>query len=513
MQKHKVTIMKGSNFFKILNFDNDIRDLAYQFTRKFIRVDMGKPSEPGGPPPMTIFAAATRDRSEFRFHINTYEDWIKLLEMRNIYPHNYKVIDIPYFEVAKVDMPMKKGWVPRDYQAPAIDYLVADNDPKTDNKFIGMQTGRGKGLISITALSRIGERTIIIVRPGFIEKWVEELVEKLDIDIKDIMVVQGGKQLQNFTSMCVDDELDNTKIIIISNKTYQNWLKAYESFGEGGCEELGYSFPPDELFEKSKAGIRLIDEVHLDFHLNFKADLYTHTHKCISLSATLDTYDPFTKSMYIISYPPRSRGKEIAFVKYIDTYAVSYFADEDRKIATTEYGQTTYSHNAFEKSVMRNKEFYNNYALMIKSILDIGYIKRRKPGQKAIVFASTILMCSKLTEYLQKAYPDLVVKRFCEDDPESNLHDSDIRVTNMIKAGTGHDIKNLITTVLTIAMDSLQSNLQCFGRLREISGVDTEFYFLTCQTLDKHKRYHGNKIELLKPKSKSFTEIQYPKRV
>lgn len=513
MHKYKLTIVKGSNFFKIQKFDNDIKALAFQFTRRFIRMNYNNQVIPDSTTPeMTVFAAALKDRSEFRFHINSFNDWMRLLKQSNVQDSLIKLIELPDFEVQRVSLPMRAGWVPYDYQKPVIEYLVADNNPKTDNKFVGIKTGKGKGMCAISALSRIGERTMIIVRPGYIEKWVTELHEKLDIPIESIMVIQGTKHLQTFLDMCVEGGLENNRIAILSNRTYQNWLKAYEEFGED-IDQLGYPFTPDELFERYKAGIRLIDEVHLDFHLCFKADLYTHTRKCISLSATLDSRDPKTKELYQLAYPARSRGPEMVFDKYVDTYSVTYYLDSDRVFKTQEYNQSNYSHIAYEKSILRSQPFFLSYANMIKTILDHSYIKKKKEGQKAIVFASSIAMCTKLTEYLRKAYPQFDVRRFCEDDSEENLHDADIRVSNVIKAGTGHDIKGLITVVLTIAIDSMQSNLQIFGRLREIKGADTDFYFLTCQDIPKHKNYHRNKLELLKPESKSFTEMMYPKRV
>ena len=513
MKQYKVTIIKGSNFFKIRSFDNDIKTLAYEFTRRFIRMDGNRGgNQMDEKPSMTVFAAALKDRSEFRFHINSYDDWLALLKMRNVPDELIKTEILPEVAGVEVDFPFREGWVARDYQVPVIDYLVKDDPAVNHNKFVGVYTGAGKGFCTITALSKLRKRTLIIVRPIYMEKWVKELHQMLDIPIESIMLIQGGSALKAFLGMCEEGGLEDNKIGVLSNTTYRNWIKAYEEFGDE-AEALGYPFAPDLLFEKYQAGIRLIDEVHQDFHLCFKADLYTNTHTSISLSATLDTYDPVTKGMYALAYPPAERGPMLELPKYIDANAVFYYIDEERKYNTTEYGQTNYSHNASEKSILRNREFTENYLRMLKSILDISYIKKRKPGQKAIVFASTIAMCDRMVKFLQDVYPDLDVRRFCEDDPIGNLHDADIRVTNLIKGGTAHDIKGLITNVLTTALDSLQANLQVFGRLRKIDDSETEFFYLVCQDIQKHKNYHKNKIELLKPRSLTFNEIQYPKRI
>lgn len=90
--RYKVTIIKASNFFKLVDFDNDVKQLAFQFTKRFIRVDLGRPSS-DGKPPMTVFAASTKERNEFRFHINAFDDWIKFIEDHHIKPPLYKLVD------------------------------------------------------------------------------------------------------------------------------------------------------------------------------------------------------------------------------------------------------------------------------------------------------------------------------------------------------------------------------------------------------------------------------------
>lgn len=513
MTESKVTITKGSNFFRINNFTEEVKKLAYEFTRRFIRIDyLSTPSIATSTMPMTVFASATKRRDEFRFHINSLDEWLALLNNCGIKEPYITTNELEHVKSAHINIKIKKGWSPRDYQEDIIKYLISDNNPITDNKFVGMQTGRGKGFCAISAICTIDQRAIFIIRPGYIQKWADEFVEKTNIKMQDIMAVRGGKELKAFLQLCEMNALDTNKIVLISNKTYQIWLKAYEEFG-ADSRDLGYAIMPEELFVKANAGVRVIDEVHQDFHLCFKTDLYTNTNKCISMSASLMDNNPITSRMYEIAYPRRSRGPEVEFRKYIDIYAVSYFLEDGRNYRTEEWGSSTYSHIAYEKSILRNKYFYRSYAEMIYKLVEKGYASRRKEGQKAIVFASSIAMCDALTEFLSKKYPHLSVKRFCENDPLENLLDADIRVSNVIKAGTAHDIKGLITTILTINISSLQSNLQVFGRLREIPGEDTEFYYLICQSIPKHKAYHRQKIELLKPLGRNYKEILYPTKI
>ena len=501
------SIVISTNYFKILDPDKYLKYILYKFNSNYIKFNPMAINKRTGSKAdaITLFATRRKDESEYRYHRNAYNDFESFVRGFN---YRFESIDIIQEKLHKpeyVDMPMRKEFTPRDYQEPIIDYLTDDN-PTGQNKFVGLQTGRGKSAISMFAMSKLGVRTIMLMRPVYIQKWVDELVEKMDILPEQIMTVQGNKELLALHSMAKERILEDNKIIIISNRTYQMWLKDYEEYGKR-CSDLGYLFPPDELFKRTKAGLRIIDEVHQDFHLNFLTDLYTNVHRCISMSATLDTTDRVMRKMYALAYPIANRAPNTLYNKYIDTFAVHYWISNGRRYRTTEWNQSSYSHIVFENSIMKDKEFLENYLKMIKKITDEGYVNRRKPGQKCVIYASSIAMCDRITAYLKDQYRDLDVRRFCEDDPYENMTDPDIRISNIIKGGTGHDVKDLITTILTIAIASLQANLQVHGRLRKIEGVDTEFYYLVCHNIPKHLHYHNEKQDLLTPKSRKFGEI------
>lgn len=509
MPQYKAVIVKGSCFFKVINPDTDMRSICYKFTKRFIVFNFMQRDKTGAVP-QTVFAAALKDRTEFRFHINAYSEFEALLKQENINPNLIKIEQLGDYEIFKFPIKMKKGFKLRDYQIPVYEYLIKSNDGY--NKMVGMYTGGGKGATSMAALAHLGMRTIVIVKPGYIKKWVDEFIEKMDIKLSEIMQIDDTKNLKAFLLLCEEGEIGDIKYIVLSNRIYLNWLKAYEEFGKDS-EALGYSFAPDELFVKAKAGIRLIDEVHQDFHLNFRCDLYTHCKDRISLSATLDTYDPSIKAMYETAYPSSKRGPDVKAPKHVFTYSVFYRTHNWRQPNYQLYGSANYSHIAYEQWIMKDKTVLYRYMAMIKSVLDKSYVSRRQSGQKALIFAASVKFCTLLTKYLKAHYPHLSVERFCENDPIENLHNPDIRVSNVIKSGTAHDIKGLVTTILTIAVNSLQSNLQIFGRLRQIPEVKTEFYYFSNLEIDKHKKYHLDKAILLQPRSLAYQEISYPEKI
>ena len=159
---------------------------------------------------------------------------------------------------------------------------------------------------------------------------------------------------------------------------------------------------------------------------------------------------------------------------------------------------------------MNNKTFMKGYGDMIKHYLDKGFVQNYEPGHKAIVFAATIDMCTRLKDHLSDAYPQFSVRRFVTgDDYHTDYQAPDIRVTTIGKGGTGLDIKNLTDAHMTNALDSIQQNIQAFGRLRNLLPKETRFFWYTNRRVPKHVKYHAKKMQLMKERALSVSNIDY----
>lgn len=493
--------------FSVFVLTSRARKLVLDFTRS--NIQYGLVRIPGGRyvnAAVKIFAAATSSKEEFRFHINQYK------EFRDYLTNNYisdNMIDLEAKDVPigqELNVLIKEMWSTREDQLPVIEYLEQETDYRS--KFVDLQTGKGKSYCAMKAIADYNKRTVIIVKAMYIDKWIKDLLKTYEIEPKDIMVIQGSKHLQALIDIGVSGEL-NAKFIIIGNKTIQNWFKSYELHREETLS-LGYNCLPEDFFETIGAGMRLIDEVHQDFHLNFKIDLYTNIERSISLSATLLNNDSFLERMYKLAYPPKERYSGTPLDKYIVAKAVIYGLHKDTRVQTTEYGSVLYSHNAFERSILRNKIIKSNYFKLIWNTIDISFMKDFVEGKKCAVYCSTIDMCTELTAYLKTMYPHLDIRRYVQDDPYENLLESCITVTTILSGGTAHDIPNLKTVVLTIAVDSIQASIQVMGRLRKLPDSRTYFYYLVCKDVPKHLIYHQRRIRLLEERAASFQEINAP---
>lgn len=507
MSDKLLTITIGSHFFTVTRLTDRGKEAALKFAKSYIHYGISRNPRDRKREPVAVFAAATRDREEFRFHINTLKKFKDLLQLEFIKDHLIEVVHKPIHEGKDVTIKIKPEWVLRANQVPVVDYITNKEGPVSC--FVGAATGFGKGICSLTGTSILGKRTVVIIRPMYIYKWIDDLLRYTELSIEEIMVVQGTKELQALLMLAESDQLDSISVIIISNKTLQSYISKYELHRQG-ILDMGYTCVPEDMFELLEAGVRLIDEVHLDFHLNFKIDLYTNIPKSISLSATLLNNNGFLESMYDVAYPLHQRYGNIGLDKYISARAVIYRLADSKRMRTSEYGSDTYSHNAFEVSIMKNYSAMSNYLRLLKVVADAGFIRDYKPTEKMIIYCYRGDFCTKVVQYLKLVYPSLDIRRYISEDPPENMYEPDIRVTTLGSGSTAHDISNLKVAILTVAVDSIQSNIQALGRLRKLETAQTRFYYYVCENIQKHVQYHESKRKMLEQRAMSFDIIRAP---
>lgn len=446
-----------------------------------------------------VYAASNKNNTEFRFHINCLNEFLETTKRVNIHPNFIQMEKEAPFEAKDIEIEMKKGWVMRDYQIPLSEFCT---NGKPVSKLLSLQTGQGKGATAMQALVNKKKRFLVIVKPMFIQKWVDDLIKTTNLKREDILTVRGSEEMKALLVKGKEDDFD-FKCAIISNTTVQNWIKEYEFFGNGTLE-MGWDCLPHDLHRHLKSGERLIDEVHMHFHLCFKMDLYTHVHSSISLSATLFNADPFLSRMYRVMFPPENRTKELALKKYIDVIAVYYEFENPDLIRTMERGMTTFSNNAYEESIIRNKTMLKNYLEMIADIVKKGYDQVNRLKKVAVVYAYTTEMVDLLLAYLKKVFPDYRIKRKVSGDLDENIYTCDLCLSTLGSLGTAIDIPNLTNVIMSNMVASEQANVQTMGRLRELEdGHPVVMHYFVASNIEKTLDYHQKKIELFTPRARS----------
>lgn len=458
--------------------------------------------------PDKVYAAATKDRREHRYHINHLEAFKK--HCYNYYIDNEHIewATRPMYEPDPMDLVMNPVMTPRERQPEAIEYILNPGPPCT--KAVVLQTGKGKTFVSMYSASKLGHRVCGLLQPRYIEQWLDAFKENCVIDMKRIVVIRGGKALRSLMYMAENVELPYD-IILISAVTFREYIKDYEESPEH-FESEGFTVTPDNFFEHLGIGMRLVDEAHEDFHLQFKLDLYTHVPKSVILSATLFDDDKFTNSMMEVAYPKATRYDTGEYDKYAYAYSWHYNIRSPREIRCKQPGRGSYSHIEFEKSLMKHSYKVENYFQMTLRAMELMYNVDYAQGHRCLVYFATIEMCTRFKDWMinNGYYSGYDVRRFVEDDPFENLRDADISVSTLKSAGTGKDIKQLTTVILTVAVNSSPSNLQGFGRLRKLKdGSRVRFLYFVCDDLPKQVQYHETKKELLRTRALAYEPRYY----
>lgn len=503
-----------SHFFKVDRItprvSNIIKEFSGVVTTKTFYQERGKWVRG----PDRFFGGKTADQAEYRFHINLLQEFYEFLKFKNVPDSIFHRLTERVYDPDKTPVALRSHLKLYDYQVPAVNYVT---DPTREHssdrsKLLNIQTGKGKGLMAMAAIERLQGRTLVVIKPMYIQKWINELVEKMEISHKDILMIQGSKDFKSLIQMARHGQI-NHKFIIISSTTYRNFLNAYED------DRYGYDFQdydiecPEKLCELLEINQLCIDEIHQEFYQIVRILSYTHVPLLIGLSATLESRDAFLNKMYDVVFPLKRRFKGLVYDRYVNVFSVAYNFNDPKRIQTTEFGSSTYSHTAFEKSIMRQHEVQYRYFKLIQDTVEKGFLSNYRRGDRLAIFASSIAMCTALTTYLQRIYPHLIIKRYVEDDPLDNILTADISVTTILSGGTAIDIPNLTCCILTINILSLQSNLQSIGRLRKIEGREVQFYYLFCEQIEKHKEYHTERCKLLKDKALNIKATFYPIRI
>lgn len=447
--------------------------------------------------PNKVYAAATRNRDEFRFHRNLFEEVIQHLDGYGVRRSSIQFEELPAVDALPVEFPLNDDVIPRDYQVGLIDYLA---QPDQTIKVTDLQTGKGKTLSALCAMTKVGLRTVIQLRGGYVSRWIDDLEGLFDFKKGEVLVIRGRDALMSLINMAKADDLD-AKVIIITNKTLYKFFVEHET----NTDDNYYDCKPEQLYPLLRAGLRIVDEVHEDYHLSFRADIYCHVPTSIHLSATLITEDTFRRRMYDIALPRDCWYTGIEYDKYIISYALFYQNDGDRNrfIRTSERGQDTYSHGAYEKSILKHKEMLANYLEIIRWPIQKFYIEDNwQAGQKCIVFCYLVEFCEVLRDYLKKHYPELDVQEFVAETSEDVLKKADVIVSTIKSAGTAQDIPDLKTSILTHAVRKKEANIQTLGRLRKLKRwPDTTpiFVYLNNTSIETHLKYHEAKVEIFNP--------------
>lgn len=354
----------------------------------------------------------------------------------------------------------------------------------------------------------IKKRVCVCVLPKYKDKWIEDIskfyegIRNNPIGQDELLVIDTTAKLDKYIDRGVPEYVT---VIVLTLTTIRGYIDAYRE------DPNSVQVPPEQIWEKLGIGYRITDETHEHFHLNYTIDLFTHCPKTLYLSATLDPSGSFEDKMYRTMFPKNERMGGDLYKPYIKAKALIYHHMNPERWRYILKG--AYSHIAYEANFMQGRiaeTIRIQYFDMIYEQLKENYLDIRKKGQKAIIFFTTIKMCSMFVDYLESKVKDVDIRRYVGEDDYDNILEGEIIVSTTGSAGTAIDIPGLILNIMTISIDSRQANLQIMGRLRELKqwpGQNPLFIYLVGKDLGKPWDYHLKKKQLLKDRVISLDEV------
>lgn len=451
--------------------------------------------------PSKVFASASPDRESFRFHINSKVGFFRTLECEQIPSSEIHIVkhEIDLSDRFKVEFIVKDIFSPRDDQPDIIQRVLAPGN----NKVVTAQPGFGKTLVTKHCMIEQGLRTMVCMRGGYIDRWEPDLEKTFKLKRGELYSVRGSKPLIALMEMALDNEPIG-HVNLISTNTFVSYLKDFEKEGTAS----GFPIAPIDFFDKLGIGFGVLDEAHQNPHQVMKMFSYMNIHKFLSLSATLNTRDPFMDNMYQLMFPRAERIEPSNFKTFILVRAIKFNLKNPKAVRYKGFGGA-YNHSTFEASLLiaKNKKLFETYVNMIDYYVSTNFIDIYEKGLKAIVFCGTVKMCEILTKWFSKKYPRISSTKYTAKEKMSVLDRADLIFSTVLSAGTAVDIPGLCYSLMTTAIDSQQSNDQTLGRTRELIApwkhMEPVFHYFVCLDIPSHVKYHENKMEAFKGRVKS----------
>ncbi len=343
---------------------------------------------------------------------------------------------------------IKSGYSDREGQSAAIEFLIQG---KNDRRGLELQTGAGKTFCAMRAAIEIGNVTMIVVG-SLVDQWTREVRKMTGACKNDVYVVQGFKSLYKLFN-----SKRRPKVFIMSLATLRNYVK----------HEGNYSQFPTyaEFIVKYGIGTKIVDEAHQALHAVSRIDMHGDVPTNIYLTATFITADKSLKRLFHTYFPNQMRYND-GYDKYVNIYGYSYDSNI-RTTHTVQYG--TYSHSKLEKIRLRfrNKLLYPFVYGVLCKLIDRHYASKDVKGKKLLIYFALRATIVEVAGILSKAYPQFKVVSFLSEDSDDILNDADIILSTHMGAGTGKDIKDLITVINTISYMAETLAKQTLGRLRK----------------------------------------------
>lgn len=435
-----------------------------------------------------VYATSNSTFTEFGFMLADLSPFMAFLDDHGVDRTSIKLVNDSSPSYAKVDINLQEGVKPRDEEQEKVMAFLKEDDCK--QRVLELRTGGGKTACGYMATAHYKRRTAFVMANTHIGTWYKS-DWVTDVNFKtETVLLQGSESLEKAVAMVKAGEW-NYKYVFITIGTLRDFLKA--NLNEGYTID---GVTPWGLFEYLGIGLKIVDECHENIKALIHSTIHSNVSKIIYLSATLKTDNKKQQEQYLKIFPDKDKFKDGRSNDHIIAVSSHYGIGEVHKIKSQ--GARGYSHIKFEQSILKSPKVRRNYLELIWAELKEFYLDIKKDGQKAMVFVALKDFADILAREFAPRLKEygLTTDSYHGDKAEKVLYTNDVVFTTPGSAGTGKDIENLSVAISTVAISSIQRNLQMLGRPRPLKNYPGEYPFyvwFTCDQIRKHRDYDRKK--------------------
>ena len=460
-------IWKYSHHFVVVVLDQHTKKLPLSFSRRFIKYKLVYENGRYSEIPDLTFAQANESKTQFRFHINVFTDFVNLA-CQFFTCCTEDIIscteEIPLYVPQKVNLNFLPHWSDLPKQVEPIQWGLDKIDSGARTLLYLWQMGHGKSYMMSRCAVHSGGRIVFFIQPKYVGKWYVDFNKMFGLSEKEIPYFGGTPRLLDLTKM--DWAIEEFPIVMISIETFIGWIKLYKANDYQSLSTYGFEVDPPNLLEHLGASAYIRDEVHEVFHNMFYIDMYAHCPLSINATATLISDIPMVREAQKIMFPKECINEQKELDIYVEVVTAKYHLIHGKNIKTTEPRCRMHSTTAIEKNLMKNKVALKAYISCICRLIKEEHLSRASPGDKCMVYCAYTEFIDVVVKEIKNEFKDMKVVRYVNKDVYDHVLESDITITNKHKSGTAIDIPGLLTVIDAHIQKASIAIIQNLGRLR-----------------------------------------------
>ena len=187
-------------------------------------------------------------------------------------------------------------------------------------------------------------------------------------------------------------------------------------------------------------------------------------------------------------FPPEARFIEKNIKPYITLITYMYGVEYPKTLRYSPRGRTSYSHIALEKWILATPNRTHRYVSLLADALEEYYLKRRKRGDRCMIFVSLVKMADALVKHLHIRFNskyEMDIINYTGSLKKEELTGKDIIISTIGKAGTALDIIGLTTLINSVAVSKIETARQNIQRLRRPKNVKIKKYHNYMDDVDR----------------------------